>query len=172
MFLLDCVEPLHPGQTTDTQAESAALLSQACELLSSSGQGVVAFKVIQALVTLGRADVALSLHWAHAASKPGPATATTELSQAMTLLDLRLRCGRAGERCILLVTVYQRCCPEQACVVSLLQCYRRSQIASRSGQTSSSCCSVDLVISGVEGSVPACIPLPNLPGVGCWSRRS
>lgn len=94
MFYLDCVEQ-SPGVISPLeQTDPAAPLQLACQLLTSQVQGTTPFKVVQALVSLGRSDAALSLHWSQAGSKTASAS---DIKHAITLLELRLRCGLLNE---------------------------------------------------------------------------
>ncbi|GAX74297.1 hypothetical protein CEUSTIGMA_g1746.t1 [Chlamydomonas eustigma] len=98
MYLLDCVEQQPGACSTVLEAERCeASLQRACELLSSCmHHAETPVKVLQVLVELGRADLALSIHRA--------ATTTTQvrhqhpdLQHAQTMIDLRLRCGMLTE---------------------------------------------------------------------------
>ncbi len=90
MYLLDCVDaPAGGGGQQGVASVADPMLGRACDLLISRVQADAPVKVLQTLVDLGRADVALSLH--RASGGRGAGGGSGDLDHARTMLALRLR---------------------------------------------------------------------------------
>ncbi|KXZ46899.1 hypothetical protein GPECTOR_39g393 [Gonium pectorale] len=97
-YLLDCAAPDAPG-TEDPH------LARACALLPACVSPSTPFACIEALLALGRPDVALAVDRGQAGSEavgPSSRRPCRSLQQAVTLLEVRLRCGLLTEAFMLL----------------------------------------------------------------------